>query len=158
MSVNLSSTVPAAPSGATNIVWQKDGAGNVSAYTTSAVELTGNGFDATAQVADIASTDLITTPTAGRYRVSAYIIVTTVDGASSTLPKITLAWDDADNGQPQTFDITATSAGNALTTLKFGDAFISVGASSPLQFSTSGYASGTPSTMQFAIHITVESL
>jgi hypothetical protein len=156
MSVNLSSTTPAAPSGATNITWQKDGAGNVSGYTTSAVELTGNGFDATGQTADIAATDLITTPVAGRYRISAYLVVTTV-GTTSTLPKITLAWSDADNGQNQTFDITPTTAGNTLNTFEFGDAFISVGAAAPLQFSTSGYAS-TGTAMQFAIHITVEKL
>ncbi len=158
MSVNLSSTTPAAPSGGTNITWQKDAAGNVSAYTSSAVELTANGFDATAQVADITATDLITVPVAARYRVSAYIIVTTVDGASSTLPKVTLLWNDSDNGQPQTFDITPTNSGNLLTTFEFGDAFISVSASAPLQFETSSYASGTPNTMQFAIHITVEKL
>lgn len=156
MSVNLSSTTPAAPSGSTNITWQKDAAGNVSAYITSPVELIGDGFDATAQVADITATDLITSPTAGRYRISAYIIVTTV-GTTSTLPKITILWDDVDNGQPQTFDITPTNAGNALTTLQQGDVFLSVGASSPLQFQTTGYAS-TGTSMQFAIHITVEAL
>lgn len=156
MSVNLSSSVPAAPAGSTNITWAKDSAGNVSGYVTSAVELTANGFDATAQTADIGTTTLITTPVAGRYRVSAYIIVTTV-GTTSTLPKVTLAWNDADNGQPQTFDITPTTGGNLLTTFEFGDAFISVGASASLTFSTSGYAStGTP--MQFALHLTVEKL
>jgi len=158
MSVNLSSTTPAAPSGATNVTFQTDGSGNVSAYITSAVELTGNGFDATAQTANISTTDLITTPVAGRYRISAYIIVTTVDGASSTLPSIVLTWNDADNGQGQTLTLTPTTTGNLLTTFESGDAFVSVGASAPLAFSTTGYASGTPATMQYAIHITVEKL
>jgi hypothetical protein len=156
MGVNLSARTPAAPAHGANIVWQKDGAGNVSAYTTAAVELTGNGFDATGQTADIATTDLITTPTEGWYRVSICIIVTTVDGASSTLPSIVLTWNDPDGvAQSQTF--TASSpTGNTQQTFDSDDAFISVGASAPLSFSTSGYASGTPATMQFAIHITCE--
>ena len=158
MSVNFSDTTPAAPAGSTNVAWQTDGSGNVSGYVTSAVELTGNGFDATAQTADIAATDLITSPTAGRYRVSAYIIVTTVDGASSTLPEIDLSWDDADNGTSQTLTLTPTNTGNLQTTFEYNDAFVSVGSSAALQFSTTGYASGTPATMQFAIHITVEKL
>jgi hypothetical protein len=158
MSVNLSNTTPAAPSGSTNVTFQTDGSGNVSAYVTSATELTGNGADLTAQTADVSPTDLITAPVAGRYRVSVYIIVTTADGASSTLPKVTLTWVDADNGAGQSFDVTPTNSGNVLTSAEFDDTFVSAGPSSPLSFSTSGYASGTPATMQFALHITVEKL
>lgn len=158
MSVNLSDITPAAPAGSANVKWQTDGSGNVSAYTSSAVELTGNGFDATAQTANIGTTDLIVTPTESRYRVSGYIIVTTVDGASSTLPSIVLTWNDADNGQGQTFTLTPTDSGNVLTTVHFNDAFLNVDESAPLAFSTTGYASGTPAIMQYAIHITVEKL
>jgi hypothetical protein len=158
MSVNLSNTTPAPPSGSTNVVFQTDGSGNVSAYITSAVELTGDGFDATNQSADIGVTTLVASPTSGLYRVAVYLIVTTVDGASSTLPKVTLLWNDQDNGQAQTLDITPTSAGNLLTTFEQGDAFLSIGSSADLQFQTSGYASGTPATMKFAIHIRVEQL
>lgn len=158
MSVNFSSTIPAPPSGSTNVTWQTDGSGNLSAYITTAVELTGDGFDATAQTADIGTTDLDPAPITGRYRVSAYIIVTTVDGASSTLPSIALTWNDADNGQGQTFALTPTDTHNDLLHPQFNDAFISAGSSAPIAFSTSGYASGTPATMQFAIHITLEAL
>ena len=133
-----------------------DGAGNVSAYTTSAVELTGNGFNATAQTANIGTTPLIAVPVKSRYRISAYIIVTTV-GTTSTLPSIVLTWNDADNGVGQTLTLTPTNAGNTTTTLQFNDAFISADVSAAINFSTTGYAStGTP--MQFAIHITVEKL
>jgi hypothetical protein len=156
MSVNFSDTTPAAPAGSTNVKFQTDGSGNVSAYVSSAVELTGNGFDATAQTADIGTTSLITTPTEARYRVSGYIIVTLV-GTTSTLPSIVLNWNDSDNGQAQTFTLTPTDAGNALTTVHFNDAFLNVDESAALSFSTTGYASsGTP--MQYAIHITVERL
>lgn len=158
MSVNLSNTTPAAPAGSTLVTWQTDGAGNVTGYVTSAVELTGNAFNGTAQSANIASTALIVGPTAGVYRVAAYIIVTTVDAVSSTLPKITLSWNDADNGQAQTLDLTATQAGNLLTTFAQGDAFLSIGASANLSFSTSGYLSNTPAAMKYAIHIRIEAL
>lgn len=158
MSVNLSNTTPAAPAGSTNVTFQTDGAGNVSAYVTAAVELTGSGFDATAQTANIGTTTLVAAPVTGRYRISGYIIVTLVDGASSTLPSIGITWKDANNGQGQTFTLTPTDSGNLLTTVHFNDAFISADVSAPIQFSTTGYASGTPATMQYAIHITVEKL
>ena len=158
MSINLSDTTPAAPAGSTNVKFQTDGAGNVSAYITSAVELTGDGFNATAQIANIALTNLAATPTTGRYRVSAYIVVTTVATTSSTLPKITLSWNDADNGQTQTLDITATNTGNTLQTFAQGDAFLNVGSSGALAFQTSGYASVGATAMAFAIHIVVEAL
>ena len=158
MSVNFSNTIPAAPAGSTNVKWQTDGSGNLSAYVTSAVELTGDGFDGTAQAANIALTNLIASPTSGRYRISAYIIVTQAATTSSTLPSISLQWNDADNGQAQTFALTPTDTGNLLTTSHFNDVFLSVGASSPLTFSTSGYTSVGATPMQFAIHITVEAL
>lgn len=157
MSVNLSNTTPAAPAGGTNITWQTDGQGNVSGYIQSAVELVGDGVDLTAQTANVSPATLVTTPN-GYYRISAYLIVTTVDGASSTLPKLTITWNDKDNGQPQTFDLTPTSAGNLLTTLEQSDMIVSAGSSASIDYAASGYASGTPATMQFAVHIRVEQL
>src|SRR5208282_6552675 len=100
MSINLSNTTPAAPTGATNITWQSDGAGNVSGYIQSAVELVGDSVDLTAQTADIGPNTLVTTPN-GYYRISAYIIITTIDSTSSTLPSVVLNWNDKDNGQGQ---------------------------------------------------------
>jgi len=160
MSINLSDTTPAAPAGSTNVKFQTDGSGNVSGYVTSAVELTANGYDNTAQTADIGTTDLIPIAdvVAGRYRVSAYIIVTTPDGGGSTLPSIVLTWNDADNGAAQSVAITPTNTGDSTTTFEDGDQFVSIDVSAPLSFSTTGYASTTPATMQFAIHITVEKL
>jgi hypothetical protein len=161
MSVNLSNTTPAAPTGSTNVTWQTDGAGNVSAYVTTAVEIVGAGVDATAQNANIPAANLIASPTAGQYRVSAYIIVTTVastGAATSTLPSVVITWNDKDNAQPQTITLTPTNSGNLLTTYQENDAILSVSASAPLQYSTTGYASNTASQMQYALHIRVEAL
>jgi hypothetical protein len=157
MSVNLSSTTPAAPSGNTLVQFQTDGSGNVSAYIAAATELVGDSIDLTGQTANISSTTLVTSPS-GRYRISAYIIVTTVDGASSTLPSVVITWNDGDNGQAQTFTLTPTATGNLLTTLEQGSMFISAGSSANIDFSTTGYASGTPATMHYALHIRVEQL
>lgn len=157
MSVNLSNTTPAAPTGGTNITWQTDGSGNVSGYIQSAVELVGDGVDLTGQTANVGPSTLVTTPN-GYYRISAYLVVTTVDGASSTLPKLTITWNDKDNGQAQTFDITPMTSGNLLTTLEQSDMIVSAGSSAPIGYATSGYASGTPATMHYAIHIRVEQL
>lgn len=157
MSVNLSNTTPAAPTGGTNITWQTDGSGNVSGYTQSAVELVGDGVDLTAQTADVGPNTLVNTPN-GYYRISAYLVVTTVDGASSTLPKLTITWNDLNNGQTQSFDLTPTNTGNLLTTLEQSDMIVSAASSASIDYATSGYASGTPATMQFAIHIRVEQM
>ena len=157
MSVNLSNTTPAAPTGGTNIIWQTDGQGNVSGYVHSAVELVGDGIDLTAQTANVGPNTLVTTPS-GYYRISAYIVVTTVDGASSTLPSLTITWNDQDNGQAQSFVLTPTNAGNLLTTLEQSDMIVSAGSSATIDYETSGYASGTPATMQYAVHIRVEQM
>jgi hypothetical protein len=156
MSVNLSSSTPAAPTGKTLVEFQTDGSGNVSAYIASATELVGDDVDLTAQTANISTTALVTSPS-GLYRVSAYTVVTMVDGASSTLPSVVLTWDDEDNSQPQTFALTPTNTGNVLTTLEQNDMIISAGSTASIKFSTTGYTSGTPATMQFALHIRVES-
>lgn len=157
MSINLSNTTPAAPAGSVNAKFATDGSGNVSvSVLKSAVELTG--FDATAQVANIASTPLLTTPPTGRYRVSAYIVVTTAATTSSTLPKVTVTWNDADNGQAQTLDLTATNTGNTLTTFAEGSALLSVNVSASISFSTSGYASVGATALAYAVHITLEAL
>lgn len=158
MSINLSNSTPAAPAGSTNVTWQNDVSGNVSAYITSAAELTGDGFDATAQGANIGTTDLVATPVAGVYRISAYIIRTVIDGVSSTLPSIVLSWNDQDNGQGQTLTMTATDTHDDLVHPQESTAFISASVSAPIAFSTTGYVSHTATKMKYAIHIRVEML
>ena len=158
MAINLNDNLPAAPAGSTNVNWQRDPSGNVSAYVTTSVELTPDNIDLTAQVADIAATNLVALPVAGVYRVSAYIIVTTPDGATSTLPAVILTWADQDNNVAQSLTMSPTNAGNLTTTYEQSDVVISVNAATAIQYSTSGYTSGTPATMQYALHIRVELL
>lgn len=113
----------------------------------------------TAQTADIGATTLYTPPSGqgGLYRISAYIIVITVDGTSSTLPKVTIGWTDKDNSTAQTFDLTATDSGNLLTTLAQAAMVIDAIEAVAITYATSGYASGgTP--MAYALHLKIEKL
>lgn len=158
MSINLNGTTPAAPSGSTNVIWQKDTSGNVSAYVTSAPELTGDDVDLTAQAANIASTDIIASPAAGIYRVSAYISVSQAASSTSTLPSVVITWTDQDSGQAMSLTLTPTSTGNALTTVEQAAATLSLTSTTALAYSTTSYASSGATPMQYSLHIRVETL
>ncbi len=116
--------------------------------------------DLTAQAADIGATVLYAVPAGagGLYRLAAYLAVTQAATTSSTLPKVTIAWTDADNSTAQSLDITATNAGNLLTTLAQALAVVNAKAATSISFSTSGYASVGATAMQFAIHLRLEAL
>ena len=157
MSTNFNNTVPSAPSGGTNVLWQNDGSGNVSAYVpTGAAEQIK--VDATAQSADIAPTTLFAVTAAGRFRVSGYIIVTQVGSVSSTLGSIVITWTDADNSASQSLTLTPTNSGNLLTTYQEATGIISAEVSTNISYSTSGYAASSAASMQFALHLVLESL
>lgn len=158
MSINLNNSTPAAPAGSTNVTWQKDTSGNVSAYVTVAPELTGDNVDLTAQAANISATTIVATPAPGLYRVAGYISVSQAASSSSTLPSIVLAWTDQDSGQLMSLTLTPTNAGNVLTTVQENDAILSVNSSTDIQFSTTGYASSGGTPMQYSIHMRVEAL
>ena len=150
MSINLNATTPSAPAGTVNIAWQVDGTGNVSANVPKGTSQVAT-VDSTAQTANIAATTLLAVTASGLFRVSGTIIVTSV-GTTSTMPKVTLLWTDADNSTAQTLDVTATSAGNVLTTFAQFTTVIDAKTGTNIQYQTSGYAS-TGSAMQYALHV-----
>jgi hypothetical protein len=160
MPSNFNSTTPAAPAGSTNVIFQTDGAGNDSGYVpSSAIALAP--VVALTQSANIVAGNipaLVTVVANRRYRISAYIIVTTVDPVSSTLPQVKLTWTDADNATPQSLVLTATNAGNTLTTYMQASCVISVEAGTSVTYETDSYASNTPATMQYALHLISEAL
>jgi hypothetical protein len=159
MSINLNDTTPAAPAGSTNVKWQEDISGNVSAYISAAGLVTASGaiVNLTAQQANISATNLIAAPTAGVYRISAYIIETRAGGSSSTLPAIVITWFDQDSGVAQSLTITPSSSANTTTTYEEAVAVISSNTGA-IQYSTTGYVSAGVPQMQYALHIRVESL
>lgn len=147
-------------------------AGNAASITGSITEsqVTGLTADLAAKVAkaatvdtpgltdNVAPTTLLTAP-AGMYRVSAYLYVTTADGTSSTLPKVTISWIDA-TSNTQTKDITALVPGtdNAIGTFDQGDVYVVVGAGNNITYQTQGYASNTPNTMAYNLRVRLEAL
>lgn len=138
------------------VTFQTDGHGNMSAYIDGAAAIQPP-VDTTGLTADVSIATLFPVVDAGIYRVSGYIVVTTPDGASSVLPKLTITWTDNDTSVSVSKDITATQNTNlAGTTFDQGDVRVSAAASSDIQYATSGYASGTPATMTYAIHLTIE--
>jgi hypothetical protein len=124
-------------------------------------------FGATAQTANIASTpispglDPVKFARGGGYKADCYVILTTVDGASSTLPACNVIYTDSDTGTSHTAALTTTSAANTKDTIGAGTTTLPSGffhpkAGTAISYSTSGYASGTPTTMQYAVHFRLE--
>lgn len=101
----------------------------------------------------------------GTYKANCYVILTTVDGSSSTLPKCQVVFTDADTTNSHTQDVTATSTANTADTigpapavtaqLPGGGAF-HVAPSTAISIDTTGYASNTSGQMKYAIHFTLQ--
>lgn len=160
MATNFNDTTPAAPSNGVNVKWQTDGSGNNSAYIPAvAQEIVSASLDLTAQSANITTATLYTPSASGLYRVSAYIIVTTVastGAGTSTLPSVTIGWTDKDNSTAQTLVLTPTNAGNLLTTYQQASCVIDALTAVAITYATGSYASNTASQMQYALHIRIE--
>jgi hypothetical protein len=160
MATNFNDTTPAAPSNGVNVKWQTDGSGNNSAYLPATTqELVSANLDLTAQNANITTATLYTPSASGLYRISAYIIVTTVastGAATSTLPSVTIGWTDKDNSTAQTLVLTPTNAGNLLTTYQQASCVIDALTAVAITYATGSYASNTASQMQYALHIRIE--
>lgn len=134
--------------------------GPASATGSAAVGLTG-------LTANVASTpispklDPVIWSTGGAYRASCYVIETTADAASSTLPACNVIFTDADTGNAHTVALTATNTGNAVDDIGAGTTTLPWGtfhpkASTTISYSTSSYASGTAATMTYAVHFRLE--
>lgn len=140
--------------------------GTLSSYN--GIALIGNGVPAEyAQInlanqnANITSTTLYAVPAggAGLYRVSCYAVVTTADGASSTLPNIGIGWTDNDsNVAVVASTVTPTNTANAAGAFGPGSQIISAKAGTNITYQTSNYASGTAGAMKYAMRIRLEYL
>lgn len=121
----------------------------------------------TAQTANISATNMsqfldpVIYGRGGMYRASCYVIETTADAASSTLPACNLVYTDADTGASATIALTATNTGNTVGNIGAGTTTLPWGsfhpkASTAISFSTTSYASGTPATMAYSVHFRLE--
>jgi hypothetical protein len=121
----------------------------------------------TGQTANVASTpispalDPVIWNRGGMYRASCYVIETTADAASSTLPACNVIFTDADTGNSHTVALTATSTANTVDTIGAGTTGLPWGSFHPkkgtaISYSSSSYASGTAATMQYSLHFRLE--
>jgi hypothetical protein len=113
------------------------------------------------QSANVASATLYAVPAsgAGMYRATCYAVVTTPDGASSTLPSVGIGWTDKDSSVALLANsVTSTNSANAAGAFGQGTQVFYAKASTNITYQTSSYASGTAGTMKYAVHIKLEYL
>lgn len=158
MAINLNNTTPAAPAGSTNVSFQRDVSGNVSAYITASAELTGDNIDLTGQVANISASNLVASPAAGLYRVTVYIVQTVAATTSGTLPQVQITYKDNDSGATLTVNATATVSTNTVGTLTQATLILNSAAATTISYATTGYASSGATALAYALHIRVEML
>lgn len=132
--------------------------------------------DSTGNTANIALNALYAVPADGFYRVSAYVIITTVGTVTSTLPQVNVTWTDGDNAVGQSIVLTGgvgvtptpppgyasaatqSALANTTSTLRGGDFVCYVNGGTNIQYSTSGYAANAANSMVYSVHIRVEAL
>jgi hypothetical protein len=114
----------------------------------------------TGQTANLGQQTLVLYATAGMYRASCYVVVTTAATTSSTLPNCDLYFTDGDTGVAPSYEtITTTSAGNAVgTTLAQGTYEFNAQAGTAIKYATVNYASNGAAAMQYAVHVRLEYL
>lgn len=167
MSVNFSNTTPAAVAGNSNVTWQTDGSGNISGYLPTSSSVAAK-IDLTAQTAAVAATNLLAAPATARYRISAYLKVTTpaTGAATSTLGAVTITYADGTDNvaqsvvmqlQTQAGASATTNVGNSTTTVLAGEVPIYAHTGTAIQYAI-GYASNAANTMAFEAHLAAEQI
>lgn len=168
MAVNFNATTPAAPAGNTNVTFATDGSGNISGYLPTSSSVT-NKVDLTAQTAAVAATNLVAAPATARYRIGAYLKVTTpatTGAATSTLGGVTITYADGTDTVPQSVLMQMqTQAGAAATsnslnstvTVLAGELLIYAHTGTAIQYAIA-YASNTAAQMAFEAHLSAEQI
>lgn len=168
MSVNFNATTPAAPSGNTNVTFQTDGSGNISGYLPTSSSVT-NKVDLTAQTAAVSATNLVASPATARYRISAYLKVTTpatTGAATSTLGAVTITYADGTDSVPQSVAMqmqteagasATTNSGNATTSVLSGELVIYAATGTAIKYAIA-YASNTAAQMAYEAHLAAEQI
>lgn len=144
-------------------------AGTVTTYNS--IATVGNGVpaeyavvDLTAQTAAIATTTLYTTPSAGQYRLSWNMKITTAAGTSSTLGPLTIVYTDPDSvavtltagAQIAAGTIATSSAANTTGTVLIGlPMLLNCKTATVISYATA-YASVAASAMNYNLHIVLE--
>lgn len=158
MAINLNNLLPAPPAGSTNVLWQEDVSGNVSAYVTcpDIVFVSLNPSLLANYNAGSAQT-LFTPSVAAAYRISVSQAIVTVGSSSSTFPSLTLSWTDV-GGIARTKQLVATSTTNLTTVETDTIATIYTNGSTAVQVQSASYATSGTYPMAYALAIVAELL
>lgn len=135
-----------------------DGVGNQTTGGEIVPELTNGGFNKSAQNANLGTTTVVSSALVGQYRACAYAKIITRDPVSSTLPSVSVTFQDVDTSNTITLQMSPTSTVNTTSTVTQGCVVIDVKANSPITYSSSGYVSNTPATMVYSVKFALEAL
>lgn len=113
----------------------------------------------TGQTANVPSTNLVSSPAVGWYRVSAYVVLTTRATTGSTLPSAVLAWTDNDSNTIESVSLTTTSGANTKGQVETANIVVYDGnPANAIQIHTTGYASSPANTMEYSLRVIAEYL
>lgn len=110
------------------------------------------------QTANIAVTNLLASAPVGFYRVCAFEAVTTAASVSSTMPRVTISFN---NGVAQTFTLIASNSGNTTTTFGQDCMVFHAAAASAIAYdagTTGGAYASSGTAMQYHLRVTLEAL
>jgi hypothetical protein len=159
VALNFNGTTPAAPTGSTNVVWQNDVSGNVSAYlpTSSSVVASTLNANLTANFNSGTAYTLFTPGSAAAYRISFSQAIVTAATSSSTFPSLTLGWTDV-GSVARTATLVSTSTSNATTVESDGVKIIYTNGSTAVTITSASYASSGATSMAYALAVVAELL
>lgn len=111
--------------------------------------------DLVAQSANIATANLIAGAAVlgGFYNIKIAINATQAATTSSTRPKVTIGYTDADSNTAITVDAVGPDSHNNLTTPDYISLNINAKAGVAVTYATSGYISNGATPMQYALHV-----
>jgi hypothetical protein len=117
-------------------------------------------YDATAQTANISAQTLVTPSVNTLYRASCIVVLTTAATTSSTTPACYVSFTDADSNVAYGTNVAISGykSGNVVgySTWSNSSVFIYAKSGVAVQVGTTAYASSGATSMQYAVHFTLE--
>jgi hypothetical protein len=108
----------------------------------------------TAQAANIGSTLALNATATRTYRVECQVISTNTP-TGATLPALNLSYTDLNSGATATPACTSTASTSANGTVVSGFALVTITSGGAINFTTTGYAAGSGTALQYAVNIFV---
>jgi hypothetical protein len=108
------------------------------------------------QAANVGSTLVINAPITRTYLVVCQVISTNTP-TGATLPACNLSYTDLNSGVAATPAVTSTASVSAPGTVQSGTAAVTIAAGGAINFTTTGYAAGSGTALQYAVNVFVYS-